>query len=254
MGHQPHWIEYMNHPDLPRRQVKLERSFIFASPEVSRLVTERLGVSGLIGPYGLTETHLGGTTCRVDEPEPLRLGTVGRPMPGVELQIRDSVTGEALPREAAGEVCLRGWCTMKGYYKDPERTAEALDAEGWFRTGDLGVLNEAGYLRLIGRIKDTIRVGGENVAAADVEGYLLRHPAVKQAVAVGKPDQRLGEVVLAFVEPKTDARTSADDLVRYCREGLASFKVPREVRFVDEWPMSGTGKIQRFVLKETAAD
>jgi acyl-CoA synthetase (AMP-forming)/AMP-acid ligase II len=253
MGHQPHWIEYLNHPDLPRRRLRLERSFIFASPEVSRLVAEQMGISGLIGPYGLTETHLGGTSCHVNDPEALRLTTVGRPMPGLELQIRDAATGEAVPAGEQGEVCLRGWCTMKGYYKDPERTAEALDAEGWFRTGDLGVVSEAGYLRLIGRIKDTIRVGGENVAAADVEGYLLRHPAVKQAVAVGKPDQRLGEVVLAFVEPKADARTSADELIRYCRDGLASFKVPREIRFVDEWPMSGTGKIQRFVLKETAA-
>ncbi|MCA1644825.1 MAG: AMP-binding protein [Chloroflexi bacterium] len=253
MGHQPHWIEYLNHPDLPRRRIRLERAYIFASAEVNRMVAERLGISGLVGPYALTETHLGGTTCQLDDRLELRLATVGRPMPGLELQVRDPGTGQPVGAGERGEVCLRGWCVMKGYYKDPERTAEAVDANGWFRTGDLGVVDAQGYLRLIGRIKDMIRVGGENVAAADVEGFLLQHPAVKQVVAVGKPDLRLGEVVLAFVELKAGARATSEELIGYCRGGQASFKVPREIRFVDDWPMSGTGKIQRFQLKDAAA-
>lgn len=253
MGHQPHWIEYLNHPDLARRRLDIRKAYIFASPEVNRLVAERLGIGGLLSPYGLTETHLGGTACRLDDPPELRLATVGRPMAGLELQLRDPQTGQLARPGQPGEVCFRGWCVMKGYYQDPERTAEALDADGWFRTGDLGLVGDDGCLRLIGRIKDMVRVGGENVAAADVEGYLLRHPAVKQAVVVGRPDPRLGEVCVAFVELKEGASATPDELVRYCRQGLASFKVPRQVRFVREWPMSGTGKIQRFLLKQAAA-
>src|SRR5947209_10509456 len=138
---------------------------------------------------------------------------------------------------------------MKGYYKNPERTAEAVDPDGWFHTGDLGRLGDDGCLRLVGRIKEMLRVGGENVAAAEVEALLLQHPAVKQAVVVGQPDARLGEVCVAFVERKDGPRASEADLLAYCRAGLASFKTPRQVRFVDEWPMSGTGKIQRLDRK-----
>ena len=133
------------------------------------------------------------------------------------------------------------------------KTAEALDANGWFRTGDVGVIGRDGYLRLVGRIKDMIRVGGENVAAADVEAILLKHDAVKQAVAVGMADDRLVEVVAVFVELKTGKRVTEQEIVDYCRQHLASFKVPRRVGFVSDWPITGAGKIQRFVLKNSLA-
>ncbi len=253
LGHQPHFIEYLNHPDLPGRRLALAKAFIFATPEVNRLVHDRMGIAGLLSPYGMTETHLAATSCRLDDPLDVRLTTVGRVVTGMELEIRDPATGEALPPGGAGEVCLRGWGIMKGYYHDPERTAEALDEAGWFRTGDLAVMGEDGYLRLIGRIKDMIRVGGENVAAAEVEGFLLQHPAVKQTVVVGRAEPRLGEVCVAFVELKDGAAATEQDLLDACRGGLASFKVPRQIHFVTEWPMSGTGKIQRFLLKEAAA-
>jgi fatty-acyl-CoA synthase len=251
MGHQPHYIEYLNHPDLRKRKLQLDRGLIFASPEVNRRVREELGMEKLISPYGLTETHLGGTSCEMDDLVEKRINTVGRPMMGVEIGIRSAEGPEFLPQGQQGEVCFRGWCTMKGYFDDPERTAAVLDADGWLRTGDLGIVDADDYLRLIGRIKDMVRVGGENVAAADVEGFLLRHEKIKQAVVVGMPDQRLGEVCAAFIELKAASRATEEEILRYCRDGLASFKAPRKIIFIGNWPMTGAGKIQRYILKDS---
>lgn len=253
MGHQPHFIEYINHPDLKKRRLVLEKGMIFASPEVNKRVYDEMGVKKLISPYGLTETHIGGTACEMDDPLELRMTTVGRPMPGVEIGIREPDGKEFLPAEEPGEVCFKGWCVTKGYFDDPQKTAEALDDKGWFRTGDLGVIGSDGYVRLVGRIKDMIRVGGENVAAADVEAALLNHDAVKQAVAVGMANDRLVEVVAAFVELKAGKQATEQEIMDYCRQHLASFKVPRRVIFVYDWPMTGAGKIQRYVLKESLA-
>ena len=174
-------------------------------------------------------------------------------MPGVEMGIRQPEGKDFLPAGEPGEVCFKGWCVTKGYFDDPQKTAEALDDEGWFRTGDLGVMGLDGCLRLVGRIKDMIRVGGENVAAADVEAVLLKHDAVKQAVAVGIANDRLVEVVAAFVELKTGKSATEQEIMDYCRQHLASFKVPRRVFFVNDWPMTGAGKIQRYVLKDSLA-
>jgi fatty-acyl-CoA synthase len=253
MGHQPHFIEYLNHPDLKKRKLVLDKGMIFASPEVNKRVYDVMGIKKLISPYGLTETHIGGTACEMDDPLELRMATVGRPMPGVEIGIRQPDGKEFLPAGEPGEVCFKGWCVTKGYFDDPQKTKETLDDEGWFRTGDLGVIGSDGYLRLVGRIKDMIRVGGENVAAADVEAVLLKHDAVKQAVAVGMADNRLVEVVAVFIELKADKRVGEQEVIDYCRQHLASFKVPRLVIFVNDWPMTGAGKIQRYVLKETRA-
>jgi len=253
MGHQPHFIEYLNHPDLKKRRLVLEKGMIFASPEVNKRVYDEMGIRKLISPYGLTETHIGGTACQMDDPLELRMTTVGRPMPGVEIGIRQPDGKEFLPAGEPGEVCFKGWCVTKGYFYDPQKTAEALDDDGWFRTGDLGVIGSDGYLRLVGRIKDMIRVGGENVAAADVEAILLKHDAVKQAVVVGMADDRLVEVVAVFLELKTGKSVTEEEIMNYCRQHLASFKIPRRVVFVNDWPMTGAGKIQRYVLKESLA-
>jgi fatty-acyl-CoA synthase len=174
-------------------------------------------------------------------------------MPGLEVVVRDPETGKILPQGEAGEVCYRGWCLMRGYFDDPELTAEVIDADGWLRTGDLATIDPDGYVELVGRIKDMIRVGGENVAASDVEGFLLRHEKVKQAVAVGVPEPRLGEVVVAFVELKSGMEATEAEIIAYCKADLAGFKVPRQVHFVTEWPMTGAGKIQKFALQELAA-
>jgi acyl-CoA synthetase (AMP-forming)/AMP-acid ligase II len=253
MGHQPHYIEYLNHADLKTRKLVLEKGMIFASPEVNKRVYDEMAIGKLISPYGLTETHIGGTACALDDPLETRMTTVGRPMPGVELAIRQPDGQEFLPSGEAGEVCFRGWCIAKGYFDDPEKNAEAFDEQGWFRTGDLGVIGNDGYLRLVGRIKEMIRVGGENVAAAEIESVLLKHRAVKQAVAVGLADPRLAEVVAAFVELKIGEQATKNELIDFCRQHLASFKVPRLVQIVHDWPMTGAGKIHRFVLKESLA-
>ena len=251
MGHQPHYIEYLNHPDLKKRKLVLEKGLIFASPEVNKRVYDEMAIKKLISPYGLTETHIGGTACALDDPLELRMTTVGRPMPGVEIGIRQPNGNAFLPDGQPGEVCFRGWCITKGYFDDPQKTAEALDENGWFRTGDVGLIGSDGCLRLVGRIKDMIRVGGENVAAADVESVLLKHDAIKQAVAVGMADPRLTEVVAVFIEIKTGKHATEEEIINFCRRHLASFKVPRRVEFVDEWPMTGAGKIQRYLLKES---
>jgi acyl-CoA synthetase (AMP-forming)/AMP-acid ligase II len=253
MGHQPHYIEYLNHPDLKTRNLVLEKGMIFASAEVNKRVYDEMSIRKLISPYGLTETHIGGTACALDDPLEIRMTTVGRPMPGVELAIRRPNGKEFLPVGDPGEVCFRGWCITKGYFDDPEKTAEALDEQGWFRTGDLGVIGKDGCLRLVGRIKEMIRVGGENVAAAEIESVLLKHHAVKQAAAVGMADPRLAEVVAVFVELKSREQATEEELIDFCRGRLASFKVPRRVEIVHEWPMTGAGKIQRYVLKESLA-
>ncbi len=251
MGHQPHYIEYLNHPDLKTRNLVLEKGMIFASPEVNKRVYDEMGIRKLISPYGLTETHIGGTACALDDPLEIRMTTVGRPMPGVELGIREPNGKQVLPAGEPGEVCFRGWCITKGYFDDPEKTAEALDEQAWFHTGDLGVIGTDGYLRLVGRIKEMIRVGGENVAAAEVESVLLRHDAVKQVVAVGMSDTRLAEVVAVFIELRPDKQAMEAEIIDFCRQHLASFKVPRRVKFVQGWPMTGAGKIQRYLLKES---
>jgi acyl-CoA synthetase (AMP-forming)/AMP-acid ligase II len=253
MGHQPHYIEYLNHPDLKKRKLVLEKGMIFASPEVNKRVHDEMGIKKLISPYGLTETHIGGTACELDDPLELRMATVGKAMPGVEIGIRQPEGKEFLPQGEPGEVCFKGWCVTKGYYDDPQKTAEAIDKTGWFRTGDLGVIGADGCLRLIGRIKDMIRVGGENAAAAEIEAALLKHDAVKQAVAVGMADPRLAEVVAVFVELKPGQQSNEKELVDHCRAHLASFKVPRKVIFVQDWPVSGAGKIQRYLLKDSLA-
>lgn len=253
MGHQPHYIEYLNEPDLRKRKLVLEKGMIFASPEVNERVHDEMGIKKLISPYGLTETHIGGTACALDDPLELRMTSVGRPMPGVEIAIREPNGEKYLPAGEPGEVCFRGWCVTKGYFDDPEKSAEAIDADGWFRTGDIGVIGSDGYLRLVGRIKDMIRVGGENVAATEVEAVLLRHNAVKQAVAVGMADARLAEVVAVFVELKSGQPATPQELIDFCRQQMASFKVPRRVEFVGDWPMTGAGKIQRYILKESLA-
>ncbi len=254
MGHQPHWIEYLNHPDLKMRKLVLERADVFAPSDVRKRIHEEMGIGFLNSPYGMTETHLGGCSCRFDDPKEKWMTTVGKVMPGVELAIRDPETDELLPAGEAGEACFRGWAVMKGYHDDPARTAEVIGADGWLRTGDLATIDRDGYVCLVGRIKDMIRVGGENVAVADVEEFLRLHGKVKEVVVVGAPEPRLGEVCVAFIEVKPGEEAEEEEFIEYCKKGLASFKVPRRVTFVDEWPMSGTGKIQKFVLKESVGE
>jgi fatty-acyl-CoA synthase len=202
-----------------------------------------------IGSYGCTE--VGGVVAYNELEDDLdqRLTTCGRPFPGIEVQVVDPDTQTPLPPGAPGEILVRGYSLFDGYHKDPEQTAAVLDAEGWFHTGDLGSLDDGGRISYRGRLKDMLKVGGENVAAAEIESFLCNHPAVKIVQVVGMPDDRLVEVPVAFVELHDGETVGADELIAFCTGRIASFKVPRQVRFVDQWPMSAT-KIQKFRLRQ----
>jgi fatty-acyl-CoA synthase len=178
-----------------------------------------------------------------------RATTSGRPFRGIEVVAKDLGTGAVLPPGESGELCIRGYCLFEGYYRDPVKNAEAFDADGFLHTGDLGFVDVDGYVAYRGRVKDMLKVGGENVAAVEIESYLGTHPAVLLAQVVSAPDDKYGEVPAAFVQLRPGTSATAEELIEFCTGRIASFKVPRYVRFVDEWPMSAT-KIQKYRLRE----
>ncbi len=206
-----------------------------------------------VSAYGCTES--GGIIAMNDPSESAeqRATTCGVVFPGIEVRIADPETGAELPAGEHGEILLRGWSMFEGYHAAPERNAEAIDAEGWFHTGDVGSLDAERRISYHGRTKDMLKVGGENVAALEIESYLSRHPAVRLAQVVGIPDARLVEVPAAFVELEPGQAASEAELIAFFRGELASFKIPRHVRFVEAWPMSAT-KIQKFKLREQLVD
>jgi len=203
-----------------------------------------------VSAYGLTEAC--GVSCNgsADEDDHTRAHTCGKPYSGVQLRVVDPETGEVKAPGERGEVVIRGFSLFEGYYKSPGKTAEAIDADGWFHTGDLCSLDEEGRVSYQGRIKDMLKVGGENVAAVEIESYIFTHPAVQLVQVVGVPDAKMLEVAAAFIELVPGMECTADEIIEYCRGKIASFKIPRHVRFVTEWPMSAT-KIQKFKLQET---
>ncbi|HVS77656.1 MAG TPA: AMP-binding protein [Steroidobacteraceae bacterium] len=245
--------DLIHHPDFPRTdlsRVRLMNSNFAVQPRaIADAMLKAIPDAIYVGTFGMTETAGTVTTSRLDDPLEERITRLGRPLPGLELRILDPATGLDAPTGARGEVLVRGYSTLEGYYKDPEKTAQALDAEGWFHTGDIGSLDAAGTVMFHGRLKDMLKVGGENVAAAEIETCLQRHPAVKLAQVVGVPDVRLVEVAAAFVECHASVPVTVEELIEFCRREIASFKVPRHVRFVTEWPMS-TSKIQKFRLRD----
>ena len=216
--------------------------------ELIRRVREELPFSTIITGYGLTEGGTAAATSPDDDFETIAT-TVGRPRPGFELRIVDD-KGDDVPSGEAGEIVLRGGSIMSHYLDDPEATAQALSPDGWLRTGDLGVLDVDGCLRIVGRAKDMFIVGGFNAYPAEIENALLRHPDVQQVAVIGVPDERLGEVGMAFVVPRPGATTSGDDLIAWARDQMANYKVPRVVELVDELPLNATGKVMKDVLRE----
>ena len=201
------------------------------------------------GAYGLTETCGVISYNHPDEDLESRLTTCGAPFEGVEVRIADPDSGAELPTDERGEIWVRGFTVFEGYHKAPEKNAESF-VDGWFRTGDLGSVDDANRIRYHGRIKDMLKVGGENVAALEIESFLATHPAVKLAVVIGVPDERLLEVAAAYIELNPGARATEAEIIDFCRGRIASFKAPRHVRFISEWPMSST-KIQKFKLRES---
>src|SRR5581483_4350609 len=181
-----------------------------------------------------------------------RSGTVGQVMPHAESKIVDPGTGQTVARGEPGEFCARGYMVMRGYWNDPPRTADAIDAERWMHTGDLATMDENGYVRVVGRIKDMIIRGGENVYPREVEEFLHRHPAVADVQVIGVPDERYGEELMAWVVLESGAAVSEDELREFCRGKIAHYKIPRYVKLVDAFPMTVTGKVQKFKMRESA--
>jgi fatty-acyl-CoA synthase len=255
-GVETHFLMMYQHPDFSLYDVSsLKKGWVIGPAEVVRSVYQKMGLTKLLNIYGTSETSPNVTTTFVDDPLELRIAFHGLPHEGTEIKIVNPSTGETLANGKEGEICVRGWNVMKGYYKKPEETAKAIDSRGWLHTGDLGWVDpQTGYLKFTGRFKDMLRVGGENVSAMEVESFLLTHPKVKQAQVVGVPDPRLTEVGMAFLELKEGASASEEEVLSFCKGKIANFKIPRYVTFVREFPMTGSGKIQKFMLKEQALE
>jgi fatty-acyl-CoA synthase len=199
--------------------------------------------------YGMTETSPVSFQSATDDPLEKRVSTVGRVHPHVQVKIIDE-QGMVVPSGTSGELCTRGYNVMLGYWGDEERTAEDIDRAGWMHTGDLAVIDEEGYCDIVGRVKDMIIRGGENIYPREIEEYLFQHPKIQEVAVFGVPDQKYGEAVAAWVRLHDGVVLSEDEIRDYCKEQIAYYKVPKYIRIVDEFPMTVTGKIQKFVMRE----
>ena len=246
----------LDHPDFrPERLATLRKALLIAPPALVDRVQRMFPQTEWMQACGMTETAGIFALCGPDETLEQRTISQGMAVPGVEVRIVDPETGEDLPDGAVGEILVRGYNVMEGYYRSPDKTAEALDADGWLHTGDLYAKAADGQLTFHGRAKDMLKVGGENVAAIEVEAYLCNHPAVRIAEVVGSPDPRLDEVPVAFVELRLGHSATPEELIAFCQGRIASYKVPRDVLFVleGEWPMSAT-KVDKRALRARLAE
>jgi acyl-CoA synthetase (AMP-forming)/AMP-acid ligase II len=241
----------LTHPRFPDVDMSAaSRMLVVGPPKTLLALQEQFPDCTLVSTFGMTESCGCSTQHDLDDALEVRTGTVGLPIPGLELRIADPESAEELAPDTPGEIQLRGPLLFDGYYKDEEKTRAAFLAGGWMRTGDLGSVDADGRARYLGRIKDIIRVGGENLSPAEIEAHLMTHPAVLIAQAFGIPDERLEEVPAAFVEVRPGASATEEELIAHCQGAIARFKVPRHIRFVTEWPMSAT-KVQKFRLRES---
>ena len=253
------FIAELNDPDFDTYDLSSLRTGIMAgSPcpvEVMKQVVGRMGMTEVTICYGMTETSPVSTQTRADDSLDRRVSTVGRVHPHVEVKIVNSATGETLPRGEPGELCTRGYSVMLGYWNEPQKTAEAIDADGWMHTGDLGIMDDKGYLNITGRIKDMVIRGGENVYPREIEEFLYTHPDVLDAQVVGVPDARYGEELCAWIKIRSGAQPLTAEAVRAFASGkLAHYKIPKYVLIVDEFPMTVTGKIRKVEMRARSID
>ncbi|MBT2273731.1 AMP-binding protein, partial [Rhodococcus qingshengii] len=223
--------------------------------EVMKQVIDRMGMSEVSICYGMTETSPVSLQTRSDDSIEQRTETVGRVGPHLEIKIVDPATGLTVPRGEPGELCTRGYSVMLGYWENPEKTAEAIDAARWMHTGDIGVMDEAGYVAITGRIKDMVIRGGENVYPREIEEFLYTHPDILDAQVIGVPDAKYGEELMVWVQMREGADDLDADSVRaFCTGKLAHYKIPRYVHVVDEFPMTVTGKVRKIAMREQAIE
>ena len=247
------FIAQLNQPGFEGHDVSsLRRGIMAGAPcpvEVMKEVIAKLHMSEITIAYGMTETSPVSFQSSRDDPVELRVSTVGRIQPHLEVRIVDGA-GRTVPRGEPGELCTRGYSVMLGYWNDEARTREAVDARGWMRTGDLATIDDAGYCRIVGRIKDMVIRGGENVYPREIEEFLHRHPDVQDVQVIGVPDEKYGEELCAWVVPRTGAALDEETVRAFCRERIAHYKVPRYVRIVQGFPTTVTGKVQKFQMRE----
>jgi fatty-acyl-CoA synthase len=248
------FVTMLNHPDFEKYDMSSLRTGIMAGapcPEESmNQVRTKMHCPEIVIAFGQTESSPVMTMTRRDDPVKLRVASVGRLLPDIEGKIVDPETGHDAPVNVQGEIVTRSACVMKGYYKMPEATAETIDKEGWLHTGDLGTLDEQGYFKVTGRIKDMIIRGGENIYPRELEEFLYKHPKVMNVQVIGIADKKYGEQVLAAIQLKAGQTASAEEFIEFCKGKIARHKVPKYWEFVDSYPMTASGKIQKFKMKE----
>ena len=256
-GFDTHFFDLTHHPDVDRIDRSSLRTILLAvgmasSEPTARLTQQKLCPS--LSAWGMTEVGVGATRTFLDAPEDDRCVESGHALPGYEFKVIDPETGETLPSSTVGELLVRGYALMQGYYKRPEATAEAIDDDGWFHTGDVATMRDDGSIRFMGRYKDMLKVGGENVDPTEVEAFLLEHPAVNKVQVIGVPDERLTEVACACVVVEPGQAITDADLDGFCRGKMASFKIPRHLVVMDDYPMTSSGKVQKYLLRQMAAE
>jgi fatty-acyl-CoA synthase len=252
------FIAELNHPDFEQYDTSSLRTGIMAgSPcpiEVMKKVVEVMGASEITIAYGQTESSPVITQTRTDDPIELRVSSVGRKLPDVEVKILDLETDEEVGTGEQGDLCTRGYLVMRGYYKMDDKTAEVIDEDGWLHTGDLATMDENGYVKITGRAKDMIIRGGENIYPREIEEFLYTHPEISDVQVHGVPDEKYVEQVAAAIIKKADSSLTEEDVREFCRENVAYYKVPEYVDFVEEFPMTASGKIQKYKLREAAVE
>jgi fatty-acyl-CoA synthase len=252
------FIAILSHPDFGRYDLGSLRTGIMAgSPcpvEVMKRVIERMHMSEVGICYGMTETSPVSTQTAFDDPLEKRVGSVGRVQQHVEVKIVDPGDGGVVQRGESGELCTRGYSVMTGYWNDPERTAEAIDPEAWMHTGDLATMDDEGYVNIVGRIKDLVIRGGENIYPREVEEFLYGHPDISDVQVIGVPDPRYGEELMAWILPRAGATLDTEAVRAFCQGRIAHYKIPRYVKLVEDFPMTVTGKVQKFKMREQAVE
>jgi fatty-acyl-CoA synthase len=250
------FIAELDHPRFGEFDLSTLRTGVMAgSPcptEVMKKVQSKMNMREVTICYGMTETSPVSTQSGLDDPLEKRVGTVGRVHPHIEVKIVNPETGAVVPRGTPGELCTRGYSVMLGYWQNPEATKAALDEAGWMHTGDLATMDEEGFVKIVGRIKDMIIRGGENVYPREIEEFLHTHPGVSEAQVIGVPSARYGEEVMAWVKPKPGVTLTQEELVKHCTGRISTFKIPKHWKFVDAFPMTVTGKVQKFRMREVA--
>ncbi|WP_321347497.1 AMP-binding protein [uncultured Draconibacterium sp.] len=252
------FIAELNHPMFDMFDLSSLRTGIMAGAlcpiETMRQVMDKMNMKDIIIVYGLTESSPGMTATRTHNSVEVRSTTVGFEFPNVEVKIVDPETGEECKQGEQGEICCRGYNVMKGYYNNPEETAKVIDTEGWLHSGDLAVKTEDGFYKITGRIKDMIVRGGENIYPREIENYLCRLPQIEAVEVAGVPSKKYGEAVGAFIKLKKGESLSEEEIVDFCRGNIARFKIPKYIFFVDEFPMTASGKIQKYKLSEMSLE